>query len=48
MASLKYRVTVEFTVPADKPDEVHAHLESLKTIGEVVKVHASATKTIKE
>jgi hypothetical protein len=44
MKSLKYRVTVEFTVPADDPTRASECLTALKAIGDVVKVQASATK----
>lgn len=45
MKSLKYRVTVEFTVSAGDPSEVQVALDQLKTVGDIVKVQASATKT---
>ncbi len=45
---LKYRVTVEFTAPADKPHVVEDALAALKEIGAIVKIHASATKAAKE
>lgn len=41
--AIKYRVEVEFTVPADEPAQAVAALEQLKQVGEV-KVK-SATKT---
>ena len=44
MKDLKYKVTVEFTVPADDPQAVQTALDLLKTVGDVVKVQASATK----
>jgi hypothetical protein len=47
MKALKYRVTVEFTVPADDPAGAQAKLDSLKSIGDLVKVQASATKSEK-
>lgn len=47
MKVLKYRATVEFIVPADDPSAAAVRLEALKAIGDVVKVHASATKAEK-
>jgi hypothetical protein len=47
MKALKYRVTVEFTVPADDPSAAQVKLDSLKSIGDLVKVQASATKSEK-
>lgn len=48
MKSLKYRVTVEFIVPADDPAEAQAALDQLKTVGDIFKVQASACKTEKK
>ena len=46
--TLSFEVTTRFTVAADNPLSAAEKLEEFKKLGDVVKVKANASKTVRE